>query len=98
MIRRPPRTTRTDPLFPYTTLFRSQHQADEQVDLPEAAEVGVFPALVAEPEVVGQAELLHHRHPLAGERTDHDDDQAYEQEVHAELLVLRLVPGDRRAQ
>src|SRR3546814_13576314 len=23
IIRRPPRTTRTDPLFPYTTLFRS---------------------------------------------------------------------------
>src|SRR3546814_12814774 len=23
MIRRPPRSTRTDPLFPYTTLFRS---------------------------------------------------------------------------
>src|SRR3546814_16569658 len=26
MIRRPPRSTRTDTLFPYTTLFRSQHQ------------------------------------------------------------------------
>src|SRR3546814_8492828 len=33
MIRRPPRSTRTDTLFPYTTLFRSggagNHQADE---------------------------------------------------------------------
>src|SRR3546814_10539910 len=28
MIRRPPRSTRTDILFPYTTLFRS-HDADE---------------------------------------------------------------------
>src|SRR3546814_11845575 len=27
MIRRPPRSTRTDPLFPYTTLFRSQGEA-----------------------------------------------------------------------
>src|SRR3546814_20828233 len=27
MIRRPPRSTRTDTLFPYTTLFRSVHQA-----------------------------------------------------------------------
>src|SRR3546814_8881164 len=26
MIRLPPRTTRTDTLFPYTTLFRSRHQ------------------------------------------------------------------------
>src|SRR3546814_12355539 len=27
MIRRPPRTTRTDTLFPYTTLFRSRYDA-----------------------------------------------------------------------
>src|SRR3546814_4568757 len=27
MIRRPPRSTRTDTLFPYTTLFRSRHLA-----------------------------------------------------------------------
>src|SRR3546814_19676941 len=28
MIRRPPRSTRTDTLFPYTTLFRSKQPAD----------------------------------------------------------------------
>src|SRR3546814_17325855 len=28
MLRRPPRSTRTDTLFPYTTLFRSTHAAD----------------------------------------------------------------------
>src|SRR3546814_646321 len=28
MIRRPPRSTRTDTLFPYTTLFRSEDRAD----------------------------------------------------------------------
>src|SRR3546814_6629126 len=27
MLRRPPRSTRTDTLFPYTTLFRSQRRA-----------------------------------------------------------------------
>src|SRR3546814_6601941 len=32
MIRRPPRSTRTDPLFPYTTLFRSPDR-----DVPRAA-------------------------------------------------------------
>src|SRR3546814_16723718 len=32
MIRRPPRSTRTDPLFPYTTLFRSHH-ADQLAGL-----------------------------------------------------------------
>src|SRR3546814_3164712 len=38
MIRRPPRSTRTDTLFPYTTLFRSQqagHLAGTAVDQPE---------------------------------------------------------------
>src|SRR3546814_3492713 len=31
MIRRPPRSTRTDTLFPYTTLFRSADRHDLQV-------------------------------------------------------------------
>src|SRR3546814_19500886 len=31
MIRRPPRSTRTDTLFPYTTLFRSEGQDVERV-------------------------------------------------------------------
>src|SRR3546814_6275810 len=30
MIRRPPRSTRTDTLFPYTTLFRSLHMGAER--------------------------------------------------------------------
>src|SRR3546814_2295788 len=32
MIRRPPRSTRTDTLFPYTTLFRSRHQVHGGLD------------------------------------------------------------------
>src|SRR3546814_1688981 len=32
-IRRPPRSTRTDTLFPYTTLFRSLDQADVSVTI-----------------------------------------------------------------
>src|SRR3546814_8172688 len=31
MIRRPPRSTRTDTLFPYTTLFRSLTQAEQEI-------------------------------------------------------------------
>src|SRR3546814_16598119 len=30
MIRRPPRSTRTDTLFPYTTLFRSRHDRPDR--------------------------------------------------------------------
>src|SRR3546814_3466976 len=35
MIRRPPRSTRTDTLFPYTTLFRSQPVGIDQQGLVE---------------------------------------------------------------
>src|SRR3546814_11376077 len=38
MIRRPPRSTRTDTLFPYTTLFRSVVRADASVFRTEQAE------------------------------------------------------------
>src|SRR3546814_6648650 len=37
MIRRPPRSTRTDTLFPYTTLFRSQaarRRGDDDLERP----------------------------------------------------------------
>src|SRR3546814_20704972 len=36
MIRRPPRSTRTDTLFPYTTLFRSRSLDGFADDLPDA--------------------------------------------------------------
>src|SRR3546814_9578276 len=40
MIRRPPRSTRTDTLFPYTTLFRSDQNEGELADLGEARRDG----------------------------------------------------------
>src|SRR3546814_4217209 len=44
MIRRPPRSTRTDTLFPYTTLFRSHHHRE----LPPERALGEPVQLVAE--------------------------------------------------
>src|SRR3546814_1483640 len=35
MIRRPPRSTRTDTLFPYTTLFRSRRLRDIEIARPQ---------------------------------------------------------------
>src|SRR3546814_18335578 len=40
MIRRPPRSTRTDTLFPYTTLFRSQVAGTEGEDVAHAEREG----------------------------------------------------------
>src|SRR3546814_2546142 len=39
MIRRPPRSTRTDTLFPYTTLFRSKHEARSPIARTRSATV-----------------------------------------------------------
>src|SRR3546814_4880241 len=41
MIRRPPSTTRTDTLFPYTTRFRSQQQAYCQENIAKAVPPGI---------------------------------------------------------
>src|SRR3546814_2342059 len=38
MIRRPPRSTRTDTLFPYTTLFRSKRRRVERVEEQDEAQ------------------------------------------------------------
>src|SRR3546814_3348327 len=43
MIRRPPRSTRTDTLFPYTTLFRSGDYAD--LVRPNIPEIGLFSSM-----------------------------------------------------
>src|SRR3546814_10993280 len=43
MIRRPPRSTRTDTLFPYTTLFRSRLFVVQQVDLLDVRQVAGGP-------------------------------------------------------
>src|SRR3546814_16162086 len=59
MIRRPPRSTRTDTLFPYTTLFRSSLQLDP----------GSYHFLVG-PSGAGKSSLLRMmylaQHPSAG--------------------------------
>src|SRR3546814_4196356 len=54
MIRRPPRSTRTDPLFPYTTLFRSNASAPSS----STEDRGAFPVLpVAKASTVSLVEV-----------------------------------------
>src|SRR3546814_16172598 len=42
MIRRPPRSTRTDTLFPYTTLFRSTGSGESVWNVPASAPMGDY--------------------------------------------------------
>src|SRR3546814_14989104 len=55
MIRRPPRSTRTDTLFPYTTLFRAR--GDRRFARGKALRLGYGKARALLCEAVGQARL-----------------------------------------
>src|SRR3546814_1885154 len=83
MIRRPPRTTRTDTLFPYTTLFRSVdrpfnmgsdmvHDTNHQRRVFRILEMRVICVAITEMET----ELHAGRHP--GRDLDHSADQCLE--------------------
>src|SRR3546814_14505649 len=61
MIRRPPRSTRTDTLFPYTTLFRS------------GAGRSLVRVMVEPPLVQEAGRLMHRRHSPAVPRRRRDD-------------------------
>src|SRR3546814_2666126 len=77
MIRRPPRSTRTDTLFPYTTLFRS-------LDIfgIDDHRLAILPLDMA--DRVGAVQRAVERHRLAG-----DDPALQSQRAHAVLLELR---------
>src|SRR3546814_17897947 len=81
MIRRPPRSTRTDTLFPYTTLFRSGNIALAAADRLPAPHRAT--AAGAADEAVDQQ---HH----AGDDEDgHEDDQSFQRLHRAEPLTNR---------
>src|SRR3546814_9573491 len=85
MIRRPPRSTRTDTLFPYTTLFRSwleQHRASTRTALLQLSVFGFEPCDIAlceiasliDPMIAGDpsgeiAQSLVHRSDRSEEHT-----------------------------
>src|SRR3546814_19304786 len=81
MIRRPPRSTRTDTLFPYTTLFRSD-VADEVL----IEEAGIGPARHQLVPCQGRAE---HEDPVGGE------EQAVERDHHDNGHTHRAIIFDR---
>src|SRR3546814_18813854 len=74
MIRRPPRSTRTDTLFPYTTLFRSMRFAVQPLDDLNLAALLVSPLigwtqdeLYARTRARGRAAIWEHLRGAEGE-------------------------------
>src|SRR3546814_1371328 len=58
MIRRPPRSTRTDTLFPYTTLFRSAHFGPEYFCLDVVGQAADIVPTFAEASAIDRAGLV----------------------------------------
>src|SRR3546814_1071869 len=63
MIRRPPRSTRTDTLFPYTTLFRSKGDTSQNLIglLEQRMDMIVYRAKWA-PTIFAARQLVNHGH------------------------------------
>src|SRR3546814_4199905 len=80
MIRRPPRSTRTDTLFPYTTLFRSADPAFR----------------IRSPAAAGDGLRLHGRRDgrAAGGKEDSQPREAADGEDPARILSERAAEGD----
>src|SRR3546814_3855600 len=68
MIRRPPRSTRTDTLFPYTTLFRSVHREDAR--LANFLDRAIMVAVFREPPLEPLGRHARHHLPIASDACD----------------------------
>src|SRR3546814_5346553 len=83
MIRRPPRSTRTDTLFPYTTLFRSVgHGADcDQIEQARQIRRDARCAAIAQATAHFQQQVEHHPDPgqrLAGKAVARSEEHTSE--------------------
>src|SRR3546814_7862648 len=91
-IRRPPRSTRTDTRFPYTTLFRSQEpRADRGDRVAVAVDAGVGPGHPEQrPEAVGEVHVDrdHRGHEHA---EDQEQADARSEEHTSELQSLMRI-------
>src|SRR3546814_11796059 len=101
MIRRPPRSTRTDTLFPYTTLFRSpvlaaleeaDHEARGTGELRGVLRVGATTSFAMR-ELIPRLPLFMQRHPslridfvIADNRQDLLNERSEERRVGKECV------------
>src|SRR3546814_9496507 len=71
MIRRPPRSTRTDTLFPFTTLFRSPAIGDDARFRARHLEVHVAEVILIAQDVADDRELLAFQDQAHGRSEEH---------------------------
>src|SRR3546814_4219763 len=92
MIRRPPRSTRTDTLFPYTTLFRSRahDRPRHRLDAPRQPHAG-HRARRSAPAATSHRRPLRH-HPRRRPRNPAVIADTEIGRAHAELQSLMRIP------
>src|SRR3546814_8192800 len=99
MIRRPPRSTRTDTLFPYTTLFRSAafpipmpHRLNDPVDRADKRQLPIGSSETAPELPNGQPLVTRQR----GDRLEHTEFRSRARPVRQ--LFIRIVDGEIHAE
>src|SRR3546814_18794633 len=99
MIRRPPRSTRTDTLFPYTTLFRSLSRLDEgapDVVVADDAELEGNAGLLGIADCRRDAGIRHRDDDVGGHPAllGQDMADALARLVAGDALHHRVAPGE----
>src|SRR3546814_9558354 len=102
MIRRPPRSTRTDTLFPYTTLFRSLHFARQRrgdaAALPPAHRRDRTPDMAQRPQAVEGLERRENDEAEPEQRKAGDQRLPHRADLRVERLArLRDLIPDRKS-
>src|SRR3546814_9391982 len=94
MIRRPPRSTRTDTLFPYTTLFRSYARMGLSA-IPMQADTGPIGGDLSHEFIVlaptGESEVFYHRNWEQLRSLDNVDAEDRSEEHTSELQSLMRI-------
>src|SRR3546814_8715782 len=96
MIRRPPRSTRTDTLFPYTTLFRSDDDVLERLLARQQRRkhdaVVIHPRFRAEDgdAIAAAVALQHFLHRAAASHAVADHDQRSEEHTSELQSLMRI--------
>src|SRR3712207_7913736 len=96
MIRRPPRST----LFPYTTLFRSDHVHDRHLRRGEPAEEVVFAPREALGQLLERIEapvVVHEAHDMAVDAGHRSEEHTSELQSR-QYLVCRLLLEKKKLQ
>src|SRR3546814_1116122 len=101
MIRRPPRSTRTDTLFPYTTLFRSRPVAVPTLIAVVAGELGVIRLATIAARVLGLhvgASSVPPHHAAAGVRRSEEHTSELQSLMRISYAVFCLKKKTRTRQ